>query len=75
MLVDAPTITTINDIKAYHSPACSASMMYIKRQEEEISERDTNLNERGPPFPWRIQQQDGMQSYGELSNEFGIALR
>lgn len=74
MLVDAPTIITLNDVKAYHSPACYCAMMYIKKQEERISERDINLNELETPPP-RSSQQDEMRGYEELINEYGILQR
>lgn len=55
----APTIITLNDIKACHNPTCYCAMMYIKKQEERISERDTSLNELETP-PQRGIQQDGL---------------
>ena len=55
----APTIITLNDVKACHNPTCYCAMMYIKRQEERISERDLSLNELEIPSQQSIQQ-DGL---------------
>lgn len=74
MLVDAPTIITLNDIKACHSPTCICAMVYIKKQEERISGRDINLNELETPPP-RSTQQDEVPGFEELINEYGILQR
>lgn len=63
MLADAPTIITLNDVKACHSPTCYCAMMYIKKQEERISERNINLHELETPPPRSIQQ-DGLYKKG-----------
>lgn len=74
MLAEAPTIITLNDIKACHNPTCYCAMMYIKKQEERISERDTSLNELETP-PQRGIQQDEVRGLEELVNEYGILQR
>lgn len=54
----APTIITLNDAKVCHSPTCYCAMVYIKKQEERISERDISLNELETPPP-QSTEQDG----------------
>ncbi|XP_065927924.1 uncharacterized protein [Magallana gigas] len=74
MLADAPTIITLNDIKVCHSLTCYCAMVYIKKQDERISERDINLNELETPPPQRSQQDD-VRGYEEVINEYGILQR
>lgn len=74
MLADAPTIITLNDVKAYHIPTCYCAMMYIKKQEERISEGDLSLNELEIPSQQSIQQDDG-RGIEELIYGYGIVQR
>lgn len=74
MLADAPTIITLNDLKACHNPTCYCAMMYIKKQEKRISERDLSLNELEIPSQQSLQRDDG-RGFEELIYGYGIVQR